>query len=320
MPRLPRIDAPGLIQHVVVRGIEKRFIFQDHWDKQAFVDRLGRLLIETKTACFAWCLMDNHFHLLLRTGDIPLGKLMNRLLSGHGVYFNKRHDRVGHLFQNRYKSFVCQEESYLLTLIRYIHLNPLRANIVTNMRNLSTYLYCGHSALIGKAIYRWQAVDEVLSFFGHTKNSAIKSYMSFLADHDNNKTNVYPSRKMQNISKDKVFDQRVLGDSDFTETLIAGLEPSFPKKEISPVEIAEVVAPLFSITPDMLRTSSKARAVCNARAISAFVAQRRCVSVSVLAKAFGVTEACISKSAQRGALLLNQRADIKEQLRQMSIC
>ena len=116
---------PNLLQHVIVRGIEKRDIFTCDDDRLDFVRRFSRLLEETGTECLAWALLSNHFHLLLRTTDIPLSKFMRRLLTGYAVTFNLRHDRTGHLFQNRYKSIVCEEEQYLLELVRYIHLNPL---------------------------------------------------------------------------------------------------------------------------------------------------------------------------------------------------
>ena len=101
--------------------------------------RLGELLPETKISCYAWALLPNHAHFLFRTGDVGLSALMRRLLSGYVVSFNRRHRRHGHLFQNRYKSIVCQEDVYLKELVRYIHLNPLRARIVENINKLNRY-------------------------------------------------------------------------------------------------------------------------------------------------------------------------------------
>jgi len=150
MPRQPRLDAPGLLQHVMARGIERREIFKDDKDRKSFLDRLAVILEETQTQCYAWSLIPNHFHLLLRTGLTPLSKVMRRLMTGYAVTFNKRHKRSGHLFQNRYKSIVCEEDPYLLELIRYIHLNPLRAGVVKDLMELDKYPWCGHSAILGK--------------------------------------------------------------------------------------------------------------------------------------------------------------------------
>ena len=145
MPRSARIDIPNILQHVIVRGIEKRDIFSDDEDRHSFVERLSNLLVSTETDCFAWALLDNHVHLLLRPRQIPLSKFMKRLLTGYAVTFNLRHRRSGHLFQNRYKSIVCEEEQYLLELVRYIHLNPLRARIVSTINELDRFDWCGHA-------------------------------------------------------------------------------------------------------------------------------------------------------------------------------
>jgi REP element-mobilizing transposase RayT len=125
MPRKARIDAPGAVHHIIVRGIERGIIFRDDKDRNDFLTRLGKILNETKTPCFAWALIPNHFHLLLKTGSLPVATVMGRLLTGYATSFNRRYHRSGHLFQNRYKSILCQEEAYLKELVRYIHLNPL---------------------------------------------------------------------------------------------------------------------------------------------------------------------------------------------------
>jgi REP element-mobilizing transposase RayT len=130
MPRKARIDAPGALHHIIFRGIEQRLIFRDDRDRDQLIDRLSEILAETDTPCYAWALMPNHVHFLLKTGLTPIATIMRRLLTGYAGYFNRRHRRHGHLFQNRYKSILCQEESYFRELVRYIHLNPLRAKLV----------------------------------------------------------------------------------------------------------------------------------------------------------------------------------------------
>ena len=106
-------------------------------------------MADTDTACFAWSLIPDHFHLLFKTGSVPLSTLMRRLLTGYAISFNRRHHRCGHLFPNRYKSILCQEDSYLLELTRYIHLNPLRAKLVKSMKALDRYKYSGHGVIMG---------------------------------------------------------------------------------------------------------------------------------------------------------------------------
>jgi putative transposase len=150
MPRQARLDAPGALQHEMARGIERRKIFLDDKDRTSFLERLALILEETQTQCYAWALIPNHFHILLRIGTTPLSTVMRRLMTGYAVTFNIRHRRSGHLFQNRYKSVVCQEDTYLLELTRYIHLNPLRARLVEDLKSLDKYQWAGHSAILGR--------------------------------------------------------------------------------------------------------------------------------------------------------------------------
>jgi len=133
----------------MARGIERRKLFLDDKDRESFLDRLAVILEEIQTQCYAWALIPNHFHLLLRTGPTPLSKVMRRLMTGYAVTFNKRHKRSGHLFQNRYKSIICEEDPYLLELIRYVHLNPLRAELVQDLNELDNYPWAGHIAILG---------------------------------------------------------------------------------------------------------------------------------------------------------------------------
>jgi REP element-mobilizing transposase RayT len=113
MPRQARLGYTGALHHVMSRGVPRGRIFEGKKDREAFLGRPGSLLKESGTQCLAWALLPNHFHLLMRTTNWPLKVLMQRLLTRHSVYYNHRHARAGHLFQNRYKSIICEEESYL---------------------------------------------------------------------------------------------------------------------------------------------------------------------------------------------------------------
>ena len=150
MPRHARLDSPGVLHHVMIRGIERRNIFRDDHDRNDFVERLSVLLPETRTICYAWSFMPNHAHFLFRSGPSGIAYLMRKLLTGYVVSFNRRHRRTGQLFHNRYKSIICQEEPYFSELVRYIHLNPVRAKIVSTLSELDRYSYCGHTTLMGK--------------------------------------------------------------------------------------------------------------------------------------------------------------------------
>jgi len=187
----------------MARGIERREIFRDDKDRKAFLDRLAIILEETQTQCYAWALIPNHFHLLLRTGPTPLSKVMRRLMTGYAITFNKRHKRAGHLFQNRYKSIICEEDPYLLELIRYIHLNSLRAKLVRDLKELDKYPWTGHSAILGhrknplipkqpnkpdrpdrpdrpKKCLAEKTIEDVLLHFGETVTVARRRYRDFV--------------------------------------------------------------------------------------------------------------------------------------------
>jgi REP element-mobilizing transposase RayT len=182
MPRQARLDAAGTLHHVIIRGIEKRRIVDDDEDRRAFVLRLGKLAMETATSIYAWALMTNHAHLLLSSGPQGLARFMRRFLTGYAVSYNLRHRRHGHLFQNRYKSIVCDGDSYFTELVRYIHLNPLRVKLVADLRELERYPYCGHGVILGTARNEWQERDSVLSQFGTREGDAKDGYRRFMAE------------------------------------------------------------------------------------------------------------------------------------------
>ncbi|MBE0500816.1 MAG: transposase [Desulfuromonadales bacterium] len=246
MPRQPRLDIPDLLHHVIVRGIERRVIFTDNTDRNNFVDRLRRLLLETSSVCYAWALVPNHFHLLLRPGSKGLSHLMRRLLTGYAVAFNRRHNRSGHLFQNRYKSILCEEDTYQLELIRYLHLNPLRAGQCTTLQALDQFPWSGHAEILRNQPGVGLAADEVLSLFGRRKGSARIAYRQFIEDGlsmgkrlDLTGGGLLRSRQGGGDAEVEDYDERVLGGGDF----VAGLRqnglletPSRQKIELPTLE------------------------------------------------------------------------------------
>jgi REP element-mobilizing transposase RayT len=164
------------------RGIEKSEIFRCSTDMNNFVHRLERCVKETGITVIAWALMPNHIHLLARTGRVPLWKFMQKLLTGHAIYFNRKHDRVGHLFQNRYLSILVQSEVYLLALIRYIHMNPLKANLVKDIEALGRYPWTSHFGLINQGTYPWQDTAKSLIAIYDNKNDIMKRYGDYFAE------------------------------------------------------------------------------------------------------------------------------------------
>jgi REP element-mobilizing transposase RayT len=165
----------------MVRGLERRVIFRDDTDRADFVARVAALAQHGAWTVYAWALLPNHAHLLIRTGSRPLPRGMRSLLTGYAGAFNRRHTRVGHLFQNRYKSIVVEAEPYLLELVRYLHLNPIRAQVIPDLRRLTRYPWTGHSALLGAVPRPWQDTQTILSQFGPTPPRARTAYQAFVA-------------------------------------------------------------------------------------------------------------------------------------------
>ena len=143
MPRGPRLDTEGALHHVMVRGLEARKIFLSDVDREDFVGRLGEVARSAGMTIYAWSLLSNHFHLLVRTGRESLSRVMRRVLTGYAVSFNQRHRRVGHLFQNRFKSILVEEEAYFHQLVHYIHLNPPRVRLVRDVAELDSWSWSG---------------------------------------------------------------------------------------------------------------------------------------------------------------------------------
>jgi len=140
MPRKARLDVPGALHHIIVRGINKTPIFGDDQDKTRFLERLSENITKGTCTVYAWVLMTNHLHLLFKSGKEGISAVMRKQLTWYAQYYNRRHTRTGHLFENRYKSILCDEDTYLLALIRYIHLNPIRREKGEGKRGQAAFL------------------------------------------------------------------------------------------------------------------------------------------------------------------------------------
>ena len=321
MPRKARIDAPGALHHIIVRGIEKKPIFRDNIDKDNILQRTGHILEESSTPCYAWALMPNHLHLLLKTGLKPISTVMRQLLTGHAVYFNRRHKRHGHLFQNRYKSILCQEKAYLLELVRYIHLNPLRGNIVHSIQELKKYPYGGHSAMMGRCKQRWHMTNYVLGFFGNKEKQARKAYHQFVEKGISlgkrpeltggglvRSAGGWSALIGLRAAKLRIAsDERILGDSDFVEAVLRTANEQLEKRYqlkatgFDLPQVVEKVAELLDMPVEMVWEKSRRPQVVKARDLICYWANLELgISITALAKQFGLSQPTVSVAVRRG--------------------
>jgi len=188
MSRKMRLDWEDALHHIMVRGIDGKGIFLEESEKFDLIARFEELVPEMDVNIYAWAIMPNHFHLLVRTGSEPIHRFMHRLLTGFAVSYNLRNERKGYVFQGRFKSILVQEEMYFLNLMKYIHLNPLKAGLVSELHNLQEYRWCGHGSILGVRKYLWHNRLYALSKFGASISDSISRYMKYVSEEIGNKT------------------------------------------------------------------------------------------------------------------------------------
>lgn len=321
MPRRARIDAPGALQHIICRGIDRCRVFRDDSDRREFISRLGRILGETRTTCYAWALMPNHFHLLLRTGDAAIAIVMKRLLTGYAVHFNRRHRRHGYLFQNRYKSILCQEDAYLLELVRYIHLNPLRANIVPSMTELDDYEFCGHGVILGNHQKGWQDIKKLLGMFGKRAAEARRKYRAYVEQGIargrrpdliggglvRSSGEWQALKSMRRLRVHSKGDERILGDSDFVQQVLKEQNERLEKRArirlygFDSQAAAARIEKVFGLTFRELSQGSRQREVVKARSVLCYwVVKELGMSGAQTARWLSIGQSAVQRSVLRG--------------------
>ena len=323
MPRGPRLDAPGVLHHVMARGITRQAIFRDNRDRDDLVIRLSSLAGSGAFRVYAWALLPNHFHLLLRTAKRPLANSMRSLLTGYAGSFNRRYRRSGHLFQNRYKSIVCEEEPYFLDLIRYIHLNPLRVGVVRDLRGLIRYQYSGHGVLMGRRENSWQETGPVLEQFGKRLREARRRYEEFVAD------GVAKGRRaefqggglvrsaggweaVQRLRKGRegyAGDERILGGTDFVEQLRQEMEQrergvvENRRGKLSLKALMERVCEVEGVSAEVVKGGGRRAELCRVREGIAYLwVEYLGRSGRQLAFPLGVRAESVYKAVRRGHL------------------
>jgi REP element-mobilizing transposase RayT len=271
----------------MVRGLERRVSFRDDTDRTDFVARLADLVEQGAWTVYAWALLPNHAHLLVRTGTRPLARSMRSLLTGYAGAFNRRHKRAGHLFQNRYKSIVVEAEAYLLELVRYLYLNPFRAKVAPNLRALDRYPWTGHSALVGTVPRPWQATATILAQFGPTRRRAIHAYRAFVAAGipQGRRPELQGGGLLRSLGGWEVVralrrgreayrgDERVLGSTEFVAALQRRADAAAPARapRVALTTVLTRVCRHLGLAPDALTGGGRRTALQRARAGIAYL-------------------------------------------------
>ena len=259
MARKPRIHLPGGFYHVIFRGNDGQDVFLIPEDRYRFY-----LLLQEGTCRFdygvhAFCLMTNHIHLLLQSGDIPLSRGMQNLSLRYTRWINWKNKRTGHLFQGRYKSVLVDADNHLLELVRYLHLNPLRAGMVAHADD---YPWSSHGAYLGKETLPWLTTEPILVQFGGTVGQARKRYRSFVLDglEEGHRPEFHGGKD----------DSRIIGSEDFVKACLVHSEGT--RCRVSLEKIVPVVCRRYEITLEMLASSTQQRTVSEARAVLGWLA------------------------------------------------
>jgi REP element-mobilizing transposase RayT len=324
MPRAPRLDYPGAVHHVIVRGIERRKIFCTDRDRRTFVERLGRLVVETGAALYAWALMPNHAHALLRTGQLPLSRLVQRWLGPYATAFNRRHRRAGHLFQNRFKNILVEEEPYLVELVRYIHLNPVRSRRPVTLDALDRYPWTGHAVLLGKRAWTAQDCDFILAHFARTAGPARAAYRRFVREGARRRQ--LPDLEGGGLRRSAggwerlpkltcgrerwAADERILGRDAFVRAVLA--QANEPVARPKPADTAGLLHRLcqqaarrFAVSATEIATASLRRPVLDARAVvSQLAVTHYGLSLTATGRHLHVSKQSIARALQRAATVL----------------
>ena len=297
----------------------------DEGDYADFKGRIALWLNRSGGKCLAWCLMPNHFHFLVLRGALPLSEMMHHVMTGYAVNFNLRHRRAGHVFQNRYKAIICDLEEYLLELVPYIHLNPLRARLVKALAGLDKYKWCGHAAVVADVADGLLDRKELLSRLGDGERSAVEKYIRGMAEKARN-----AGRDLSGGGLSRSFggertvlkefrvrdrlrsDQRILGGSDFVEAVLKTAGESMGKDTKSRSEVLGEVESMTGITKEDIFRRTRERGPAHARAVYCYLCTKDAgISGSELMRELGLSSGGVSKLVAKGRVLVEESGNSK---------
>ena len=267
MARKPRVEFDGAFYHVIVRGNQRQRTFHDDQDRQTYLQRVEHYRQRYGFRLYAYVLMANHVHLLIETKSVGLSKIMQGIQFSYTQSYNRRHHKVGHLFQGRYKAILCDRDAYLLELMRYIHLNPARLKVPDDPWR---YRWSSHGAYLGKPSAVKVDIKAVLSQFSSTLGAARRAYQRFMEE------------GLRQGHEEKYYatvDQRFLGEEPFVSKVAERSEAKdveIGAKKISFARVLEAISHAHGVTSDMLLRAGRQRRWVAIRAQLVFLARQWC--------------------------------------------
>jgi REP element-mobilizing transposase RayT len=290
MARRPRLEVEGGLYHLITRGVERRDIFHTADDYRKFLSLLAVQKEKLPFFLYAYCLMTNHVHLLIERMTDDVGRIMHRVLTGYTQYYNRKYRRSGHLLQGRHKAILCQSDPYTAELVRYIHLNPVRAKIVRKVEN---YPYTSHRSYMGLEPVGIVDVDPVLRRFGPRKALARERYAKFVA----------AGMKLGHMSELYETQAGILGSEEFVDEVIHRMGEFIPKgtwkasskHAIKADDLVSAVERLCDIRREDICSKAKGRGLVTAREILILTGRRAGLNTKALSEITGLSIATISR-------------------------
>lgn len=280
-------------RHVILRGNAQQDIFFEDGDRCRFYLLLQTVVEKFGCRIHAFCLMTNHAHIAIQIGETPLSCIMQNLSLRYTTWINRRMNRSGHLFQGRYKAVLVDADSYLLELTAYIHLNPVRAVMVTAPEE---YPWSSHTAYLGTELVPWLTTEQVLSMFGARRGLAVKQFSQFVEERTGDGRN-------NEFHQGGAFDSRLLGEERFVDE---ALEKAQLRREQKPTvrEVLETIKTICNVDNETLCSRQRGRAITEARTLAAWaVAEFSAGSISEVGRIFGrdisTLSACIKRMTDK---------------------
>lgn len=321
MPRKARISVPGCVTHVMARCLDGIDLFTVDTDRIQFLELLRKYIRETDCRCYAWALMRNHYHIVIRTGALELWRTMKPLNMRYAQFHARRHGRRGPLFMDRYKSIATQDQRYIQELVRYVHLNPIRAGVCRDLDHLGVYPWTGDAAIMGNAISDFQDTQTVLRCFGEHPGSARKLYREYLAaglDSIEDEFQQIIRANNSGVERGRDTNRWIIGDPEFTRRAISQATARKVRVRSRESELQELkrlakkLCETRKISEESLRIRHRGGPISECRRVFAYLAIRKLeISTSKVAEYLNVTPGAASNMIRPGMDLERKMGSLK---------